>query len=112
LFFYTLNPSEVRTARFGRVGFEEAEGDLIEKDDWRLMGQEKFLRGATLELKVYSKAREDWDHDHCAFCQAKFMEPGTPETLHEGYTTPDNYYWICVPCCEDFREMFEWVIRK
>jgi hypothetical protein len=38
------------------------------------------------------------------------MEPGTPETLNEGYASPDEYYWVCRPCFDDFREMFGWTV--
>jgi hypothetical protein len=85
---------------------------MIEKDDWRLQGQERYLKGATLTFKPYSKYREGWDHDHCEFCGAKLMEPGTPDTLHEGYATPDKYRWVCSPCFKDFKEMFEWTVTE
>jgi hypothetical protein len=28
--------------------------------------------------------------------------------LHVGYTTPDEYHWICDSCFNDFREEFGW----
>jgi hypothetical protein len=68
---------------------------MAEKDDWRLTGQGRFLGGAVVRFAAYVRAREDWDHDHCAFCWAKFMEAGAGEGLHEGYVTEDGYYWIC-----------------
>jgi len=82
---------------------------MIWKDDWRLQGQEKYLKGAHLTLKTYSKNRKGWDHDHCEFCAAKFMEPETPDTLNMGYTTQDEYRWVCPQCFEDFKEMFKWI---
>ena len=85
---------------------------MINKDDWRLTGQEKFLKGATLQFKTYLKYRENWDHDHCEFCQAKFMEKENPNTLHKGYTTLDDYYWICPQCFDDFKVMFEWKVDR
>jgi len=84
----------------------------MEKDDWRLQGQERYLKGAIFTFKTYSKYREGWDHDHCEFCGAKLMEPGTPDVLHEGYITQDNYRWICSQCFQDFREMFEWTVTE
>jgi len=77
-------------------------------NDWRLQGQEKFLNRAQLVKKRYKKYRDDWDHDHCAFCWTKFSE--SPEDLNVGYTTPDHYYWICEPCFNDFHDMFQWVV--
>ena len=42
---------------------------------------------------------------------AKFMVEDAPNVLHEGYTTTDDYHWICEPCFEDFREQFKWTVR-
>ncbi len=76
-------------------------------NDWRLTNQINYLKGLSLTFKSYTKYRECWDHDHCEFCMSKFMEP-PHEALHEGYTTPDRYRWICTDCFNDFKEMFEW----
>ena len=80
--------------------------------DWRLRGQEKYLAGATLVHRPYRRyaANRNWDHDHCAFCWAKFMVEDRPDVLHNGYTTPDEYHWICGRCFEDFREQFGWTV--
>jgi len=80
---------------------------VVEKNDWRLMGQEKFLRGVTLYWKKYIQYGEHWDHDHCEFCMVTFMVEDYPDVLHEGWATEDNYRWICNNCFDDFREMFE-----
>jgi hypothetical protein len=61
-----------------------------------------------VQFAVYVRPREDWDHDHCAFCWAKFLVAGAGEGLHEGYVTEDGYHWICGRCFEDFREEFGW----
>ena len=84
---------------------------MIEKDDWRLTNQEEYLKGVTLQWKTYSKYRPGWEHDHCEFCFAKFMEPGEEDTLHEGYATEDNDHWVCEKCFEDFKDMFKWKVR-
>jgi len=63
---------------------------MPDKDDWRRQGQERYLKGATLSLKKYSAQKEGWDHDHCEFCGAKFMEASKSETLTEGYATKNN----------------------
>jgi hypothetical protein len=78
---------------------------MADKDDWRLMGQERYLQSATLRWKTYYRWSEDWDHDHCEFCGTKFFPPDNPyqepDALHEGYATagheefPDDYHWIC-----------------
>ena len=78
-------------------------------DDWRLQGQEKYLKGVTLHRKRYQRYSNTWDHDHCAFCWAEFAEADLiPDALHEGYATADNYYWVCENCFEDFKERFGW----
>jgi hypothetical protein len=78
-------------------------------DDWRLHGQERYLMDVTLYWRKYTRYSPSWDHDHCDFCKAIFTEPADmPEALHEGYTTEDNYYWVCENCFNDFRELFGW----
>lgn len=85
---------------------------MIQKDDWRLTNQEVYLKGKNLQFKQYKKYREGWDHDHCEFCFTKFMESNTSEEFQkEGYTTSDNYHWICKQCFEDFKEYFEWKVQ-
>jgi hypothetical protein len=42
-------------------------------DDWRLQGQEKYLKGVMLSLIAYSPSNPNNDHDHCEFCGEKFM---------------------------------------
>ena len=83
---------------------------MIERNDWRLHGQENYLKGAKLVWKRYTRYSADWDHDHCQFCMAKFMDIDTPEVLREGYATLDNYSWICKRCYEDFKQMFAWQV--
>jgi hypothetical protein len=75
--------------------------------DWRLQGQEKYLKGVSLQRKQFHRYRDAWEHDHCEFCGAKFTEDD-PNTLHEGYTTHDNYHWICDGCFVDFKDLFGW----
>jgi transposase-like protein len=79
---------------------------MVEKNDWRLMGQEKYLSGVALHLETYKKNSENWDHDHCSFCTEKFME--AEGFLREGYTTADHKRWVCRECYGDFKELFEW----
>jgi hypothetical protein len=82
-----------------------------ERDDWRLQGQEKYLKGATLSWKRYARPSESWDHDHCEFCWDKFMEVDIPDTLHAGYATADNR-WICPRCFGDFVDLFSWTVTN
>lgn len=81
---------------------------MIEKDDWRLNGQQKYLSDKILYLRKWEASDEDWDHEHCTFCWKKFSDDS--DDLHEGYTTEDEYYWICSDCYNDFKEMFGWKV--
>ncbi|SCZ11220.1 hypothetical protein [Alkaliphilus peptidifermentans] len=78
------------------------------KNDWRLQGQESYLKNKRLyksEFKINSKNN---DHAHCEFCWKKFSECGTNDSLNIGYSTKDKYHWICCDCYEDFKDIFNW----
>jgi hypothetical protein len=81
------------------------------EDDWRIHGQDRYLLGAVLHFSVYRAPRKGWDHDHCAFCWAKFMEAQWPETLQAGYTTDDVFHWVRPQCFDDFQSRFQFTIR-
>lgn len=81
---------------------------MQEENDWRLRGQETYLKNITLWRKKYTRRRANWEHDHCEFCWAKFMPEDYPDALHDGYVTEDNYHWICESCFEDFKDLFDW----
>lgn len=86
----------------------------ISPDDWRLMGQEKFLKGVRLVKQAYRRypLNPEWDHDHCEFCGAKFMVEDYPDVLHEGFSTENDYYWVCEKCFFDFKEYFAWEVLE
>jgi hypothetical protein len=75
-------------------------------DDWRLCGQERYLKGVSLIKRQYEAFRQGWDHDHCEFCGLKFSDSQTD--LKIGYVTLDNYHWICLNCFKDFNGLFQW----
>ena len=79
--------------------------------DWRLQGQEKYLKGVSLYRKLYEPYRAGWDHDHCEFCGTKLSRT-EEEAQREGYVTSDNYHWICINCYEDFKNIFEWRVSE
>lgn len=81
---------------------------MVEINDWRLQGQEKYLAGKKLMKVRYFRWSKTWDHDHCDFCWATFSEYEID--LHEGYVTEDKHTWICPECYKDFKEMFDWVL--
>lgn len=82
----------------------------VTDDDWRLRGQERYLANATLFWRPWRQSRLGWDHDHCAFCWVKFAEFDLPGILHEGYTTDDEYYWVCGHCAKDFGNRFKFTL--
>ncbi len=93
----------------------------LEQDDWRLTNQQSYLQGAVLAWQRYVAWSDTWEHDHCAFCWAKFMEPDAetlPGVLTEGYATTEDhargarYYWVCNQCFDDFASMFDWRVEK
>ena len=85
---------------------------MAEIDDWRRMGQERYLTGARFRFQAYVVARRDWDHDHCEFCTyVEFAEPPMANALYEGWATPYNgilvsFRWVCEQCFADFRDEF------
>ena len=46
--------------------------------DPRITNQKTYLLGVALAKKAWVRPAPDWDHDHCAFCWAKFAEPPVP----------------------------------
>ena len=84
---------------------------MLENNDWRLTCQEDYLMNAALKrVTHYKKHSEKWDHEHCDFCWAKFMEGDYADVLHEGYCTLDEKHWICEQCFQDFKDMFKFTI--
>lgn len=77
--------------------------------DWRV-DNAKLTRGATLHFAKYVPPREDWDHDHCAGCWAKFVDTGASNTLADGYVTDDHKHWICPECFRDLAHEMEWTL--
>lgn len=80
---------------------------MIDKNDWRLTNQMKYLFEKKLLHTKYTPFREGWEHDHCEFCS---------ETINQStdlaYCTTDKYHWICKKCFNDFKEMFKWEVTE
>jgi hypothetical protein len=85
---------------------------MIDKSDWRLQGQERYLKAAVLVHRKYRRYPKNtaWDHDHCEFCFTTFMIEDYPDVLHVGYATEDDRHWICENCFRDFKDMFDWKV--
>jgi hypothetical protein len=83
----------------------------MDESDWRLSNGGEYLHGLTLYWRAWTETRPGWDHDHCEMCFAKFASVDEDaETLRHGYTTSDEYRWICEECFADFREHYDWRI--
>ncbi len=78
-------------------------------NDWRIQGQENYLKDCNLVFKKFYKFSDTWDHEHCEFCWSKFSE--FKDDLHQGYCTLDGKYWICEGCFKDFKDMFHWNVN-
>ena len=69
-----------------------------------------YLVGATLVQRRWTRPVGDvsYDHDHCAFCFAKFSDT-EPDALREGFTTADEALWMCGECVAiaGLRERFQ-----
>lgn len=82
----------------------------LNSDDWRKQGQDRYLKGVNIVFRDYYPYRQDWDHDHCEFCGAKFSKH--KGDLNKGFSTMDSYHWICLQCYNDFKDEFKWVVEK
>jgi len=93
---------------FGRIGgiIGAIGGRSGGVTDWRL-DLAKHTKGATLTLKKYVHTGEKWERVHCEVCSEEFSETA-PEALREGYTTPDNDYWICPDCFNELKDQMGW----
>jgi hypothetical protein len=81
---------------------------MIEKDDWRLTGhQANYLHGELLRFSAYRPPRPGWTHDRCEFCWMPFRPQQREGFVSEGFYTEDRR-WICEPCYEDFKVLFDW----
>ena len=83
------------------------------EEDWRI-GFAEIVRGCSFRLKNYYRLSEEWDHDHCVACWAKFML--AERCLTRGYAVTEDYkhgldyVWVCPTCFADLQEIMEWKI--
>lgn len=77
---------------------------MVNNNDWRLMGQEKYLKNKDLYHIYYNQNK---NNGHCAFCTKKFSSQ-----YQIGYCTEDYYYWICEKCFDDFKDLFNWRVLE
>ena len=72
----------------------------MDSNDWRLNGQETYLKGKRFQYVSWFSGNPTWDHDHCEFCYAKISNK--EGDINEAYEADDGKYWICPKCFEDF----------
>lgn len=93
----------------------------VDPGDWRLtQGADRFLRNAAVRWQTFKKRRPDWDHEHCAFCWATFVDPEDvarytarrdQAVLTEGFATTaehprgEAYCWVCNDCFAELAEL-------
>lgn len=80
----------------------------IEKNDWRLQGQERYMMGMHFKKKRFPL--ETLDHRHCEFCWQKIG--CGKDAIREGYESTDKKRWVCEKCFIDFKERFNFVLEK
>jgi hypothetical protein len=98
-------------------------------------GQESYLKGVPLRLVEIRATSKEWDHEHCEFFWAKFIDPTYPDRFLEGEQaeayrkwlaesdddllaagfTNDAFgdveaqrWWVCPECHERFARRFGW----
>jgi hypothetical protein len=82
---------------------------------WRLDFAQR-LKGITLRYQRYKRWSEEWDHDHCAACWAKFAE--FDGCQHAGYATCEDYNfgacydWVCRNCFDELKEFMGWKVAS
>ena len=87
-------------------------------EDWRrdVLETLPYLRGQSFARKPYKAYRADWEHDHCAVCGVKLMEPGVDgeDIKHEGYAITSEYQhggdyeWVCAECFAASQDVMDW----
>jgi hypothetical protein len=87
----------------------------VTDDDWRLKGKEdldEYFMGVTLVLRSFRPPPgEEWDHDHCKFCDAPFsMADAHLDPQKVGYVTENYCHWVCESCFSDFQPRFKWTV--
>lgn len=86
---------------------------MVEKDDWRLRGQEEYLQNLKFRFIKFNAGKTNSMHAHCEFCWHKFMEKseGVSDCSSEGYCSIDGNYWVCEECFHDFQMLFNWTVE-
>lgn len=74
------------------------------RDDWRIRGQEGYLKDKYLKHIKFNCELCFEDFDQCDFCYDIFDE-GASEMA---YYDPDTRHWVCEKCYKEFKSYFNW----
>lgn len=80
------------------------------RNDWRIMGQEGYLKGKILQYRVFDRAICREDYCQCEFCWDTFESEAGSSTF--AYFEPSGKFWICDTCYRDFEQHFGWIVEK
>ena len=95
--------------------------------DWRVETYNGELNGKEFFLRKFvtipaSNPMEIYDHDHCEFCWQKITDLDIPDSDAQGYVTLGyvgetdeksmRKHWVCEKCFNDFKERFDFRIKK
>lgn len=76
----------------------------LDKDDWRLLNQEEYLKNKSFYIIDVLKYKSSFGkkvmnfHEHSEFCMDKIEE-----LQGEAYCSKNYYHWICPRCFNDFK---------
>jgi len=87
---------------------------MAEERDWRLDIAEEpsFFAKFTWKNTKWTQTRDNWNHDHCEFCGAEISDLSGKDIFNNGWTTEDEYYWVCDKCFNDFKDLYQWNLSK
>ncbi len=83
---------------------------MVDKEDWRIMGQEGYLKKRTVFHKKFNVLTTPIGYRQCEFCYSIFSDE--PGKLKHGYHEPISDSWICEDCFQDFKDMFQWTVEE
>ena len=83
------------------------------RDDWRIGGQESYLKNKKLKHIKFSRSLVYEDYDQCEFCYDIFDDPNGNESNNlMAYYEPEKKVWICEQCYNDFKQYFNWTVEE
>lgn len=80
------------------------------QEDWRIMGQEGYLKDKKLQHMKFNRAMCTEDNDQCDFCYS--LLDGDNQDASYAYFEPITKSWICERCYKDFKDHFNWITEE